>query len=408
MIRRRHRWHGAAALGVAPLLCAGALAAAGSGAPLAGASLSGSPSAVPVGTATAGVTPTAYVTNSQLNSVSVLEGAHASGTIADVGNGPVGIAAAPGGGRAYVADYGFNNDVAHTLTPIDLVTGKAGKPITVGTGPMAVALTPDGDTAVVTLEGTSSHPGHTAVVVNLVTGRVSAPIDVGLNPEAVAVAPDGQTAYAASLSSAKVTPIDLATAPPQAGAPIALPGTAPRAIAVAPDGHTAYVLDAEGATIIPIDLADDTPGTPTALGCSDAGSHGCTPTALAFTADGLKAYVAAAGSGDVEVVTLASMKVTGVLPAGGYPDAVGSGAGWLYVTNGAGNSASVFTAGKLKGTPATGMYPFGVAVVAGSGSATASTPFTVAPGSPVAGALALPAGPPAPFYGLPRPSSLPG
>ena len=70
--------------------------------------------------------PTAYVTNSQTNTVSVITKGTSVGTILHAGNGPVGIAVAPDQKTAYVADYGFNDEVAKTVTPINLVTGGEG------------------------------------------------------------------------------------------------------------------------------------------------------------------------------------------------------------------------------------------------------------------------------------------
>ena len=195
---------------------------------------------VGAGQAWAASTPTSYVTNSQSDTVTVVSGTAIARTIR-VGQGPVGIALTPDRTVAYVANYGFSNEPSHTVTPITLATGKAGRPITVGTGPMAIAV--DSQVAVVTLEGTPAQPGHQVVVIDLASRKVSAPIEVGLNPESVAIAPDGQTAYVAAFGSAEVTPVNLSTSPPQAESPIPLPGTSPRAIAISKDGTTAYVLD---------------------------------------------------------------------------------------------------------------------------------------------------------------------
>jgi DNA-binding beta-propeller fold protein YncE len=230
---------------------------------------------------------------------------------------------------------------------------------------MALAITPNGQDAVVTLQGTSSHPGHQAVVVDLATRAVSAPINVGTHPESVAIAPNGNTAYVAALSSAKVTPIDLESSPPQAEKPIALPpGTSPRAIAVSPNGKTAYVLDSAGATIIPISLAHNKVGTPVDLVCRMQGDPGCTPDAIAIAGDGRTAYVAAAGSADVIMLALPSLTVAGVLETGGYPDALGLGSGWLFVADGSSNATTIFSGLRAPRTVPGGMYPFGVAVVA--------------------------------------------
>ena len=159
--------------------------------------------------------PTAYVTNSQLTSVSIFVGARFGGVIPHVGAGPTGIAVDSTGSTAYVADYGFINQPSHTVTPLDLATGTAGMPITVGTGPLAIAVAPGDRFALVTLQGTAARPGHWVREINLATRAVSPPVDVGLNPESLAVTPDGTTAYVAAFSSAEVTPVDLTTWPPE-------------------------------------------------------------------------------------------------------------------------------------------------------------------------------------------------
>ncbi len=231
--------------------------------------------------------PTAYVTNSQLTSLSVYSGATFAGTISNVGRGPTGIAVDPSTEEAYVADYGYLNEPAHTVTPVDLRTGTPGHPISVGSGPLAIALTPDGRDAVVTLQGTASSPGHQIREIDLATGAVSAPVGVGTNPESLAITPDGTMAYVAGFSSDEITPVNLTTWPPVAETPIALPPDAfPRAIAIAPDGKRAYVLDAEHATVIPINLATDHVGTAVSLVCQAQGDPGCTPDAITISPDG--------------------------------------------------------------------------------------------------------------------------
>src|SRR5665213_3145885 len=131
--------------------------------------------------------PTAYVTNSQLSSVSIYVGDQFAGTIQHVGFGPTGIAIDSRASTAYVADYGFFDQPAHTVTPLSLSTGTADAPIKVGTGPLAIAITPGDRFALVTLQGTAAHPGHWVREINLVTSAVSPTVAVGFNPESLAI-----------------------------------------------------------------------------------------------------------------------------------------------------------------------------------------------------------------------------
>jgi DNA-binding beta-propeller fold protein YncE len=349
--------------------------------------------------------PTAYVTNSQLATVSVYAGDRFAGTIPHAGNGPTGIAIDQTTSTAYVADYGFYDQPARTVTPLDLTTGTADAPIAVGTGPLAVAVTPDDRFALVTLQGTAAHPGRWVREINLATRAVSPSVAVGLNPESLAIAPDGTTAYVAAFGSAEVTPVDLMTWPPKALTPIPLPGTSPRAIAIAPNGRTAYVLDAVNATVIPIALPSGTVGRPVDLVCQRGGDPGCTPSAIVVSPDGRTAYVGAAGSGDVMVLSLPSLTVAGVVEVGAYPDALGLSGRWLYVGNGASDTMSIFSGLAAPRTVGGVSYPFGVAVVpaagsdAGSGGPLATPVRAGIVGGPV-GTVARAR--PAPFYGVAR------
>jgi len=352
------------------------------------------------GQASAASTPTTYVTNSQSDTVTVVSGTAIAGTIR-VANGPVGIALTPDMTMAYVANYGFFNEPSHTVTPLILGTRKAGRPIRVGTGPMAIAV--DSQVAVVTLEGTPAHPGHQVVVIDLASRKVSAPIEVGLNPESLAISSDGKTAYVAAFGSAEVTPVNLATSPPQEESPIPLPGTSPRAIAISKNGATAYVLDTTNSTVIPISLVSRSVGAAVPLHCSKMGDPGCTPTAITIGQNGKDAYVAAAGSADVLELSIPSLSVVRVLPTGGYPDALGLVPGWLFVANGASNNLTVVHHGTHSVSPFS--YPFGVAVVSGAASGSGrsdgpTNPTALGSSHAHAGARTIPTGRPLPFYGV--------
>jgi DNA-binding beta-propeller fold protein YncE len=347
--------------------------------------------------------PTAYVTNNQLTTVSIYDGNQFTGTIEHVGSGPAGIAIDSRTSTAYVADYGFLDQPAHTVTPFNLSAGTADAPIKVGAGPLAIAIRHGDRFALVTLQGTAAQPGHTVREINLATRAVSPAVDVGLNPESLAITPDGTTAYVAAFGSAEVTPVDLTAWPPRALPSIPLPGTAPRAIAISPNGQTAYVLDASNATIIPISIPSGTVGQPVNLVCHKEGDPGCTPSAIVISGDGSKAYVSAAGSGDVIVLSLPSLTVSQVLEAGGYPDALGLSGGWLYVANAASETMSIFSGLRSPQTVGGVTYPFGIAVVLATGTDTAGI-------EPVAGPVSTKgvgrnSGPvfrtrPTPYYGL--------
>lgn len=144
--------------------------------------------------------------------------------------------------------------VGHTaLSPVDLATGKVGKPLLSSADPIAIVISPDGLTA---YAGTAS----SVVPVNVTTNAVGKPIATPAGAEAIAISPGGRTAYAAG--SGGVTAISLSTC--TVGRVIATPGlNVLGPIAITPDGRTAYLagyLDsADGQTQTPgflrVDLA---------------------------------------------------------------------------------------------------------------------------------------------------------
>ena len=68
-----------------------------------------------------------------------------------MGTGPTGIAIAPNGSKAYVANTGSNS-----VTPITPSTDTAGTAISVGTDPTSIAFTPDSAKAYVSNYNSSS------------------------------------------------------------------------------------------------------------------------------------------------------------------------------------------------------------------------------------------------------------
>ena len=130
------------------------------------------------------------------------------------------FAAAPPGhadaaGRGHHATAFVVNSGSGSVTPVDLVSRKARRPIRVGARPKAIALVPGGRTALVVDSGFDA-----VTPIDVATRTAEKPIAVGADPEAIAVTPDGRTALVANQGSGSVTPIDVATR--TAGTPIAV------------------------------------------------------------------------------------------------------------------------------------------------------------------------------------------
>ncbi len=216
-------------------------------------------------------------------------------------------AGAPAQPTAFVA-----NSASNSVTPVNLVTHKAGKPIGVGRDPQAVAVTPDGAMAYVVNSGSNS-----VTPIGTVSRRAGTAIPVGADPQAIAITPDGRTAYVTDADSDSVTPIDLASGRAEPAIPV---GAQPHAIAIAPDGRTALVLNWGGASVTPIRLGG--PG-----GFGRAGRPipvGGYPSAVAIAPDGRTAYVASYGSDTVTPIALGGRQFRAGSPvaAGHAPNAV--------------------------------------------------------------------------------------
>jgi YVTN family beta-propeller protein len=198
------------------------------------------------------------------------------------------------------------NSGSGTVTPVDMITRRAGKPIRVGTDPQAIAITPDGRTAFV-----ANADSGTVTPVDTVTRRAARPIRVGADPRAIVITPDGRTAFVANAGSGTVTPIDIATR--RAGPPITV-GATPLAMAITPDGRTLYVANWEGGSITPISTRTSKAGHPIRVGSF--------PVAIAITPGGQTAYVVNYGSDTVTPVATRTSRAGRPIPVGQAPDAI--------------------------------------------------------------------------------------
>jgi YVTN family beta-propeller protein/cysteine-rich repeat protein len=125
---------------------------------------------------------TAYVTGEGLVSVVDARQVVGRGVIA-VGQNPVGIAVAPDGTFAYVANSGVAPAYDGSISVIDTATEVATRTIPVGAGARGVAFTADGSRAYV-----ANQKANTVSVIDTATHSVAATIAVGQLPSAVAIA----------------------------------------------------------------------------------------------------------------------------------------------------------------------------------------------------------------------------
>jgi len=236
----------------------------------------------------------AYVTNyasSTVTPVNLLTGS--PGRSISAGSGPAGIAITPNGKMAYVTDAG-SAPMGNTVTPINLVTGRPMRAIRVGLGPQGIAITPDGRRAYVAnagaiVTGQSGAIGHTVTPINLVTGRSLAPINVGNAPIAIAISTDGTTAFVTNSYSGSVSPIS--TASDTTGTPIEMLGS-PQAIVSVPSKDEMVVANA--ATTGTDNLTLISVATESAKSSIPVPKN---PTAVAVATNGKSAWVVCFGAG---------------------------------------------------------------------------------------------------------------
>jgi YVTN family beta-propeller protein len=268
--------------------------------------------------------------------------------------------APPADPTAFVVNYGLGTVTPGTVTPVNLVTRRAGRAIGVGANPDAIAITPDGRTAYVANSGSG-----TVTPISTATGAASPAITVGADPQAIAITPDGRTAYVLNSGSDTVTPIAVATG--AAGPPIRV-GAYPRAMALTPDGRTLYVLNWEGGSVTPIATATNQPGRPIPTGSF--------PFAIAISPDGRAAYVANYGSDTVTPIATATNTPGRPIPAGQAPDsiAVTPDGRTLYVVDGDTDTVTpIATATGQPGRPVGVGYAPASVTISGSGAYVVNT-----------------------------------
>src|SRR5512145_74001 len=139
------------------------------------------------------VSPCAYITNFNSNSVSVIDtGNNTLKATIPVGTDPLGVAISPDGSRAYVTNSNYGD--TGSVSVIDTAKNKVVSTVNVGYKyyPCGIAVAPDGKKLFVAdrdINGIS--------VIDTATNTVLATVPAGIRPLGVAVSPDGKKAYVA-------------------------------------------------------------------------------------------------------------------------------------------------------------------------------------------------------------------
>ena len=217
---------------------------------------------IPVGSAPRDIafTPSgafAYVTDQNLNAVWRIDtGTRAVvGASIPVGNGATSIAITPDGAFAYVVNVCGDGPCApiatSTVSIIDTSSNMLIGSVSVGYRAVGIAMAPDGEVAYVANQcgdDPNCASEGTVSVLDIAIATIVQTIPIGQpNSQGVAVAPDGSRAYVSNTTNDTVSVIDTTTNR-VVGAAIAVCG-APSGLAVTPDGQFIFVANQDDASV---------------------------------------------------------------------------------------------------------------------------------------------------------------
>jgi len=167
-------------------------------------------------------------------------------TTIDVGDHPYGVAVSPNGDTAYVTNEDDGTvSVIDTDTDTDTVTATITATITVAPSPRGVVVSPNGTRAyVASLSGKVS-------VINTNTDTVIATVTINGPLRGLAISPDGAHVYVTNVVGDRLTVIDAGSNTVVATVTV---GDHPVGVAVSPDGTRLYVTNFGDNTVSAIEL----------------------------------------------------------------------------------------------------------------------------------------------------------
>jgi YVTN family beta-propeller protein len=245
----------------------------------------------------------AYVTNSQSNSVTVLDVPNATIlTNVTVGLGPLGIAILPDGSRAYVANSGSDNLSVIDADPSSPTYHTVVNTILVGDEPVEVVASGVGPKVFVVNYSSGTVSIIDAQAGNGTFDQVVTTVNTGSGSSDVTITPDGTRMYVATangvaavdLSSLVVTTVNT--------------GSGSSDVTITPDGTLVLALLLNG-TLVVIDVV---PGSPNFNQVVTTVNTGSGSSDVTITPDGTLAYVTSADGNVVQVFQI----VKGNQPSG--------------------------------------------------------------------------------------------
>jgi YVTN family beta-propeller protein len=246
------------------------------------------------------VTGTIWVANEGSDSLTAIDaGTHAVVTVLHGVAAPHNVQVSPDGATVWATSPSRD-----AVAAIDASTLAVRGIVRTGVGPAHVVLTPDGSTALVTNAGADS-----LAIVDVARLQAVKDVATGPYPHGLRPSPNGRSALVADMGGSTVTFVDL-----QTGASVAVEvGRAPVQVAFSPDGVFAYVTVNGEDAVVKIDVRRRR-----VVGRARVGSG---PVQLAVTPDASTLVVASQGvatrpNDEVSLIDTDTMRVTAVLATG--------------------------------------------------------------------------------------------
>ena len=249
----------------------------------------------------AGASPFAYITNSESNSVSVIDATtNKVTTTIPVGSNPIGVAINPNGTKVYVV-----NARSSDVSVIDTATNSVVATVRAGNFPQGIVVSPNGKKVYVT-----NRDSNNVFVIDTSTNTFVSTLNTGKSPAGVAVSPDGKKLYVTNYEDNTVSIFDTTTKTVITTISV---GRGPKEISVTPDGTRVYVANSDSESISVIDTATNS--------VTNTVMVGGVPSGVAVTPDGKKVYVTNNDEyfSTISVIDTVTNKITAAIPVGSSP-----------------------------------------------------------------------------------------